>query len=161
MIAIGLDPGTTGAIAFVDSRGSCVVEDLPTEPIPGDRTITKRLDPRGLLSLVRANVPPGEPVLVGVEELAPFGGAGSKSTLMSMGDSIGVIRSIFSVLRVAPKYVRPQAWKRHFGLKADKSASLVKARVLYPLAVPLLARAKDHNRAEAVLIAHYILTTEG
>ena len=44
-------------------------------------------------------------------------------------------------------------WKRAMGLSQDKAASLDKARLLFPDAS--LDRKKDHNRAEALLIAEY------
>ena len=44
-------------------------------------------------------------------------------------------------------------WKRSMGLDSTKSVSLDKARLLFPTAE--LDRKKDHNRAEALLLAEY------
>ena len=35
MIVVGIDPGVTGAIACVDSHGTCAVEDLPVIEMGG------------------------------------------------------------------------------------------------------------------------------
>jgi hypothetical protein len=57
------------------------------------------------------------------------------------------------MLRMPIHPVQPRVWKAHYGLKSDKAASLTTARALYPSAP--LNLAKHHNRAEAVLLAHY------
>jgi crossover junction endodeoxyribonuclease RuvC len=44
-------------------------------------------------------------------------------------------------------------WKRSMGLDSSKSVSLDKARLQFPTAD--LDRKKDHNRAEALLLAEY------
>jgi hypothetical protein len=55
--------------------------------------------------------------------------------------------------------VQPAAWKRAAGLPAGapKAASIEAARRLLPGSAPHLTRAKDHNRADALLIAMYAL----
>ena len=50
--------------------------------------------------------------------------------------------------------VPPRVWQRWYGIKA-KGDALDKARALYPLAESHLARKKDHNRADALLLAHF------
>jgi hypothetical protein len=49
--------------------------------------------------------------------------------------------------------VMAAAWKRSMGLDLSKTASLDKARLLFPTAE--LARVKDHNRSVACLLAEY------
>jgi hypothetical protein len=52
--------------------------------------------------------------------------------------------------------VQPATWKRFFGLlRKDKAASLPVARTLYPALDDRLRRKLDHNRGDAVLLAHY------
>ncbi|MGH2928174.1 MAG: hypothetical protein ACRDL8_08225 [Solirubrobacteraceae bacterium] len=51
--------------------------------------------------------------------------------------------------------VTAATWKRALGLGPDKHAALHKARLLFPTAE--LGLAKHHNRAEALLIAHWAL----
>jgi hypothetical protein len=51
--------------------------------------------------------------------------------------------------------VRPSVWKPKVGVTSDKQTSLALARALFPMAADQLKRQKDHNRAEALLIAEY------
>jgi crossover junction endodeoxyribonuclease RuvC len=53
-----------------------------------------------------------------------------------------------------PQAVAPREWQKPYGLgKGDKGASRATVLRLYPAAP--VTRVKDHNRAEAILIAHY------
>ncbi|WP_333992689.1 hypothetical protein [Burkholderia orbicola] len=63
MIVIGIDPGLTGAVAFVDHNGLRAVHDLPTMPIVGigpAATVQREIDPVALRDLLRASVPADE-----------------------------------------------------------------------------------------------------
>jgi len=156
MIAIGIDIGLTGAIAAVDSLGSCSVTDMPTLPDGKGN----RIDGRALLHLLRQFVPAGEAGLLLFEDVRPRpSGNGGKhgNSMHSQGSlmrSRGAIEAVVDILRIERRVIQPQTWKRHYGLIGkDKGESLAVARALYPLAD--LRLAKHHNRAEAILIAHF------
>ena len=72
----------------------------------------------------------------------------------SLMRTLGAIEAVVECLRWRVVPIEPQTWKRWYGIGADKGKALEAARKLYP-ACPDLARAKDHNRAEALLLAHY------
>ena len=56
---------------------------------------------------------------------------------------------------------QPQGWKKFYGLGRDKGEALRIACELFPqLADHRLTRAKDHNRAEALLIANFAKRTQ-
>ncbi|MGJ7611126.1 MULTISPECIES: hypothetical protein [unclassified Variovorax] len=153
MIFIGIDPGLSGAISFVTDR-TCVVEDLPTMPLPGDGLITKKIDGRALVTLIRKNVPIGEMAEAYLEQVNTMGGKNNAvQTQGSLMRSLGAIETVLECLGYKPTMLGPQKWKRFYGLDADKKKALEKARVLYPDAP--LSLVKHHNRAEAVLIAHW------
>jgi crossover junction endodeoxyribonuclease RuvC len=58
--------------------------------------------------------------------------------------------------------VRPAKWKKALKLDREAETSLCLARELYPDSQSFLKRKKDHNRAEAILLAHYwLMTNEG
>ena len=159
MIAMGVDPGLTGAVAWVDSKGSCVVVDLPTVELPGNGLVKRRIDGLALARLIRTHCPAAEGVLALCEQVGTMGGQNNAvQTQGSLMRSLGAIEAVLEVLRMPPQMVRPQAWKSHYGVGSDKAASLATARALYPCAADALKLAKHHNRAEAVLIAHYGLT---
>jgi hypothetical protein len=114
----------------------------------------RRADGHALAQLLRRFIPAGESAIVVVEAVRAMGGQNNAvQTQFSLGRTLGAIDGVLDVLRLVPAMVEPQAWKRFYGLKSDKSASLDTARALYPDAP--LKLAKHHNRAEALLIAHF------
>lgn len=160
MIYIGIDPGLSGAVAFVDHR-SCVVEDLPTSTLPGNGLVTRKIDGRGFVELLRRHTVPGEPVQVYLEQVNTMGGKNNAvQTQGSLMRTLGAIEAVLECMRMAPNMVYPQKWKRFYGLDADKKKALTVARELYPaLSGTTLKLAKSHNRAEALLIAHWGMRT--
>ena len=176
MIVVGIDIGLTGAVASVGGR-SATVSDMPTVPEgkPRQRVSKKtgkkytvqprRIDGRALHLLVREFIPLGEAGLLAFEDVSARaagngGEEGDASNSMrsqgSMMQSKGIVQAVGDITRLQVMAVQPQAWKKHFGLlKADKGASLKLARELFPDRAHELQRVKDHNRAEALLIAHY------
>jgi crossover junction endodeoxyribonuclease RuvC len=165
MIVVAVDPGLTGACAVLDQNGLRAVFDLPTMPIPGagpKAMVRKKVDARALLKTLRQHCPAGEPVHSVVEAVSTMGGKDNAvQTQGSLLRSLGAIETVLECLGWAPQYVYPQAWKRHFGLidsalkpAARKAKALECARRLYPSCTDI-ARAKDHNRAESILLAHH------
>lgn len=165
MIILAIDIGLTGALAAVDGRGSGQVRDLPTTA-DGER---RRLCGRGLLSLVREFIPAGEAGLIVIEDVRPrpMGNAGRHgNTMHSQGSlmrSRGIVEAVVDISPFELRAVQPATWKRHFGLtrKKDEKPQECKERgrklalTLYPSLAADLARKMDHNRADALLIAHY------
>lgn len=160
MIIIGIDPGLTGACAVMDHNGIRAVFDLPTMPVPGagEKALVKRkIDAKAFCQLLLKHCPAGEgkPQAV-LEKVNTMGGANNAvQTQGSLMRSLGAIESVLECLGYPTKHVAPQSWKKLFGLKADKTMALEKARKLHPEAAGNLTRQKDHNRAEAVLLAHW------
>jgi len=153
LIAIGIDPGLTGAIAFIGPN-SCAVEDLPTSELPGNGLVRRKINGVALAHLIRRHVPADQKTVVFCEAIGNVGGKDNRT--MAQGAllrALGAIETVCEILRMPPEMVYPQTWKRFYGLDADKRKGLERARLLYPAAP--LKLAKHHNRAEAVLIAHY------
>jgi hypothetical protein len=155
MVVIGIDIGLTGALAAVDSRGTCSITDLPTLPTEGKRHVGRRLDPRSLILLVRQFIPPGEAALALFEDVHTGTGPGAAARA-SLMHSRGIVEAVLEIARIDCRAVQPATWKRFYGLTGKKKvASLHTARSLYPSADAQLKRQKDHNRADALLIAHF------
>lgn len=154
MIYVGIDPGINGAVAFLssDERYPARVFDLPR------RADVHRLDGFALARLIRENVSPDVDGCVFVEQIHAIGGSAMQS-MGAMMKSVGVILGAVDCTRLPIHEVRPQAWKKLYRLTSDKAACLDMARRLYPDLQDALKRAKDHNRGEAVLIAHFGLAT--
>lgn len=154
MIVVSIDPGLTGAAAFIKPDGSCIVEDLPTVRLPGDGLVKSRIDGRALSNMLLRHCPVGVPVMAVMEQVGTMGGKNNAvQTQGSLMRSLGAVETVLEMLRMPPKMVHPKTWKKFFGLKSDKKESLAVARTLYPDAP--LNLAKHHNRAEAVLIGHW------
>jgi len=73
--------------------------------------------------------------------------------MFTCGLGMGVWLGVLAALRLPYTRVRPQIWKRAFGLSKDKAASILRAQQLYPDAD--LRRRKDDGRAEALLLAYH------
>lgn len=157
-LVVGIDPGLSGALAVLDSQGTVfAVEDLPTL-YRGKGRVKHELDPAGLAHLLRPYA--AELRLAVVEQVASRPGQGVAS-VFSLGHSYGAIVGTLAALVIPVRLVLPATWKAAVGLpaKAEKDASRALAARLFP-GEPL-HRVKDHNRAEALLLARYAQHLEG
>jgi hypothetical protein len=153
MIVLGIDPGVTGAIAAV-GRDHVQIEDLPTMPTGSAGMLKRKLDAGALVRQLRALVPADVAALVVMEDLHTFPGrVNSPQSQGSLMRTVGVIEGVIAALRLGVHMVQPQAWKAFYGIGSLKASSIEKAQRLYPEAPIRLA--KHHNRAEALLLAHY------
>lgn len=161
MIAIGIDPGLSGAIAAVCSqRGLLECADLPICP-NGIATGSMRnwLDAPALDELLadwaRRHDFAREDVAGFIERPIPMPTLPAQ-TIASQFDTFGAIRALLQARmrgRRPVAMVEPRAWKAIYGLKGEKDPARACCLRLYPKAP--VTRVKDHNRAEAILIAHY------
>lgn len=157
MFTLGLDVGVTGALAVISDRPGEVValHDLPVMTWGK----TKWIDAVDLTALIR-RAREGHPARAFVEHTHPTPKLGVIPA-QSMGMTLGSTLAALQFTGVPYELVPAQTWKRSLGLiaesgatdKAKKDASLSRARMLFPDAD--LDRVKDHNRAEALLIALY------
>ena len=173
MVVVSVDPGLSGACAVLDHNGLRAVFDLPTMPdgaVGPAAKIQNKVDGRALVRELRKHCPAGEPVHAVIEAVRMLGAkrgdeAGkSGNSVQSQGALFGAYRTCETVLEClgwAPEYASPQTWKRFFGLidseltaAQRKAKSLQCARRLYPFC-PDIGLAKFHNRAEAILLAHW------
>lgn len=162
MIVIGIDPGVSGAIAFLSHSRLPDVVDLPTVPIDGGGTVTRRVHAPALRSLIRERCPKDEPVRAVIESLSAgqrpeSGRTSSAQTVGSQYRTRGAIEATLELLGLRPHEVHATKWKRFYGIGKDKKHSLQVARELYPACAEQLRRVGDHNRAEALLIARWAL----
>lgn len=164
MNVMGVDPGTTGAVAFITERGAAVY-DLPVREIRGNGFSVRRIDGRALAKLIRSECPAGEPFAAFCESV--HARAGERNSMMTQGSlmrSFGAIEAVCDCLGAPPELITPQAWQAFYGLVGKKTeirgkgalpAATRKALELYPSVAGDLMRVKDHNRAESLLIAHF------
>lgn len=158
-LIIGIDPGLSGALARMTESGLSGLSDIPVMAKgKGSGKVKNEINAAGLNALLKewANGH-ADDVLVVMERVSSMPGQGVAS-MMSLGDTVGCIRGVVAARGYPLHWVTPQKWKKHFGLVAGKDVdgkelARAKAIQLYPAAD--LARKKDHNRAEAVLIARW------
>jgi crossover junction endodeoxyribonuclease RuvC len=138
---LGVDPGKTGAVAIVSTNGAqCEVWDMPT-------TEADYLDLEEEITCLY-----GLPKAIYLESVHAMPGQGVTS-MFSFGVSFGQARLFCALFKVRWVLVTPQKWKGALSLGRDKEASRARAKQLYPF-VDLKFK-KDHNKAEAILIAEY------
>lgn len=157
---MGIDPGITGGFAAICST-HILVDDLPVLTEANGKRKEKALDANELYKKVCAfrDMPPqlralGVRTVVYVERTHAM--KDSAMTAFSMGQSRGIILAVLAIAGVSFVQVDPQKWKKFHGLiGCDKDASRTLAIQKYPQMREFLERKKDHNRAEALLIADY------
>lgn len=156
MVIIGIDLGLDGAVARVSPRGASAIEDIPTFSLKSRGMVKRAIAPVELMAVLRKLVQHGEKALAVVEEVHTF--PNSKNSPQSGGslmETKGCVRAVLALAGIEAHWVDPQAWKALYGLGSSKTASLEIARTLYPDLQHQLTRVKDHNRGEALLLAHW------
>ena len=74
--------------------------------------------------------------------------------------SFGAIKGICAALNLPIFFVRPSKWKKYFELiNSSKDSSRTKAIEMYPKLSNLLAKKKDVNKSDAILIARFFSET--
>jgi len=149
MIVFGIDPGSSkGAVAWVSGNGSASVFDLPL--------VDRALDPHSLSEILGSA--PSSPAAVFVERVGAFPGQGIASAFR-FGQATGAIHACVQLCGLRLDLATPSKWKRHYGLGPDKEKARALAIRRYPGLALELARKKDADRAEALLIAEYGLVS--
>jgi crossover junction endodeoxyribonuclease RuvC len=150
----GIDPGLTGAVALINSRGDLLsLYDTPTLLVKGAKNRHIYVE-SAMVAILEVCKNTGTVLMTAIENVHAMPGQGVTS-MFSMGTGFGLWLGMLSALRMPYTRIEPIAWKKKMGIvaKSDKNASIIRALQLYPEAD--LARKKDHGRADAILIANY------
>lgn len=147
MILAAFDPGLSGAVAVTTARNKASVFDLPIMGL-GKQNILNGAALADLL--LREKV---EYVIFEQAQTMPKMNVAAQGRYMSaFGQLLGVVQA----LKIPyDKPVRPHQWKKDMRLGRDKEDSRRRAIELFPRLAGDLARKKDHNRAEALLLARW------
>lgn len=149
---IGIDPGVTGAIAFLGlSPQDSFIIDMPTEFSGSNRR--RRVSAPQLVMELKTYWPITEAVVEDVHAMPRNG----SMALFSLGRSLGVVLGVLASAGIPVKMAGARRWKKIAGLEpgADKQQSRSRALELAPHLAGELKRKCDHNRAEAFLIAMF------
>ena len=157
MRIFGIDPGIAGAIAILDEKKIVDVIDLPT--MSEGKKNKRQLNSALLVSLLNENISKDEEVAVVVEQVNAMPGQGVTS-MFNFGQTFGAIKGICAALNLPIYFVRPSKWKKHFELiNSSKDSSRTKAIEMYPKLSNQLAKKKDVNKSDAILIARFFSET--
>jgi crossover junction endodeoxyribonuclease RuvC len=145
----------SGAIALVHPGGQCV-EDMPLIDAGSPQEL---VDAQQLLNIIKAFLP--DLITIEYAQAMPRvagnlrQGMGATSAF-KFGKIYGQILSVVQLSTYPWQLVTPAKWKNALGMPGkDKERSRSIAIQRYPLMHPRLSRIKDHNRAEALMIATY------
>ena len=144
---IGIDPGSKGAVAILDSKGDVVL----LEDIPFLKT-EKCMDILAFSDLINDYILEEHHCVL---EKCQYTPAIKGSGAFTFGKTIGYTECALLLLKVSHELVRPQLWKKEFSLlNKEKQGSIEVAKRLFPSMTDKLLKTKD-GRAEALLIAEY------
>jgi crossover junction endodeoxyribonuclease RuvC len=155
MKIMGIDPGYDGAICIMTLQHigySITVWDLPTMEVMVNKKHKRRLNLYAIASWMDLWSAGIDKVVL--ENPSPMPGQGITSAFNFGGACLALQMAVASQ-GLSVRLVHPRTWKQALRLGPDKDESRRRAIELYPKTALDLARKKDHNRAEAILLAHY------
>ena len=157
MKIIGIDPGLSGAIAILENNQVINIFEIPV--MSEGKKNKRQLNSALLVSLLKENINNSEEVAVVVEQVNAMPGQGVTS-MFNFGQTFGAIKGICAALDLPIFFVRPSKWKKHFELiNSSKDSSSTKAIEMYPKLSNQLAKKKDVNKSDAILIARFFSET--
>ena len=157
MKVVGIDPGLKGAIAILQDKKVLSITDMP---VMADGKKNKRqLNNAQLAEILRKNTSEGDEISIVVEQVNAMPGQGVTS-MFNFGQTFGAIKGVCAALQLPIFFVRPSKWKKYFELiNSSKDSSRTKAIEMYPNLSDQLAKKKDVNKSDAILIARFFIET--
>ena len=155
MLIIGIDPGISGSICFFKNGVITDVIEMPT--MNEGKKNKKQVNGSQLYNEIsqRIKLIDKKDIKVVIEQVSAMPGQGVTS-MFNFGQSFGILKGICSAMQLPMYFVRPAKWKKYFNLiNAEKDASRTKAIEIFPYFSSNLAKKKDSNKADAILIATY------
>lgn len=150
MIFAGIDPGVTGALAFLSETSRVLYgEPLPAQPYRKSRRQIACAELARRLSPLRE---PNIDSLITIEDVHAFPGQGVSSTF-SFGMSFGQVLGVIEALGLRYQLVSPRAWQKPFlgtGSGNPKNRAKVVTQRLWPACGDL-----SGGLIDALLIAEY------
>lgn len=172
-VYVGIDPGATGAIAFVCGSVYAVI-DIPVIVLAVTRTkkttekeraltgyktksvkgSTTTFDYSGICALFRLLKEVEDRMVVALEAVPSSLGPGRRHAEIMLNRAYAMWPLFLHSQGYVREEIQPSVWKEQLGLTSDKERSRRKAMALFPKADIL--RKQDHDRAEALLLAEYV-----
>jgi crossover junction endodeoxyribonuclease RuvC len=150
---LGIDPGTSGACAVIEFSDGVAPQLVATIDIPTAGSGAKqRVDVLTLRDWIQTH----RPDRAGIERAQAMPKQGASSGF-KYGRATGALEAVLACCEVPFELVEPSVWKRACRLRGgDKEGARQLVLQMFPAAHALFARRKDHQRAEAALIALHV-----
>jgi crossover junction endodeoxyribonuclease RuvC len=155
MLIIGIDPGISGSICFLEDGKILDVIEMPT--MAEGKKNKRQVNGSQIYNEISKRISNDsyQDIRVIIEQVSAMPGQGVTS-MFNFGQSFGILKGICSAMQLPMYFVRPAKWKKYFGLiKSEKDASRTKAIEAFPYFSSELSRKKDSNKADAILIASF------
>ena len=159
MLIIGIDPGISGSICFLEDG---IIKDVLEMPTMTEGKKNKRqVNGSQIYNEISFRIKTYEKknIKVVIEQVSAMPGQGVTS-MFNFGQSFGILKGICSAMQLPIYFVRPAKWKKYFNLiNSEKDASRTRAIEIFPYFSSNLSKKKDSNKADAILIASYFHET--
>lgn len=145
MLAIGIDPGKSGALAVIyadENNEPFRIKVIPFDESAYRDALATCVDSRVVCCVEKVGAMPGQGVV----------------SMFTFGRNLGLIEGLLQANTIPYQLIPPQTWKKEFCLSGDKQASIDVCRKLFPH-VDLLpsprSRKESDGMAEDLLMAEY------
>ncbi len=155
MLVIGIDPGISGSICFLDNGKILDVIEMPI--MTDGKKNKKQVNGSQVYNEISKRIKQFEKnqIRVVIEHVSAMPGQGVTS-MFNFGQSFGILKGICTAMQLPMYFVRPAKWKKYFNLlNSEKDASRTRAIEIFPYFSSQLSRKKDSNKADAILIASF------
>ena len=159
MLIIGIDPGISGSICFLEDGIIKDVLEMPT--MTEGKKNKKQVNGSQIYNEISFRIKTYEKknIKVVIEQVSAMPGQGVTS-MFNFGQSFGILKGICSAMQLPIYFVRPAKWKKYFNLiNSEKDASRTRAIEIFPYFSSHLSKKKDSNKADAILIASFYYET--
>ena len=155
MLIIGIDPGISGSICFLDNGKILDVIEMPI--MTDGKKNKKQVNGSQVYNEITKRIKQFEKnqIRIVIEQVSAMPGQGVTS-MFNFGQSFGILKGICTAMQLPMYFVRPTKWKKYFNLlNSEKDASRTRAIEIFPYFSSQLSRKKDSNKADAILIASF------
>ncbi len=159
MLIIGIDPGISGSICFFEDGKILDVVEMPI--MTDGKKNKKQVNGSQIYNEISKRIRQidKKDIKVIIEHVSAMPGQGVTS-MFNFGQSFGILKGVCAAMQLSMYFVRPAKWKKYFNLiNSEKDASRTKAIEIFPYFSSNLAKKKDINKADAILIASYYYET--
>lgn len=165
-ICVGIDPGSSGAIAFLDSETGELLSiyDIPIDKVQVGKHLRSRINRPKLLDILYSAR--GADVFTERPEARPMRGTDKRTGqttlrqpgamgMMTLGENYGTLLMGLTAAGMALTEVRPGIWKKAMSVSASKDEARRRAQELFPKFSDFFALKNDDGRAEAAILGLY------